>query len=128
MKGQWPQRNFYAFFSSISLPWEVLPTVTTTTDVDRVRNAVMANASVVGLLVPVRTTPIVILERIVVGEFVRHHTVVGTAELLQALLSAQLFSSPSFPFFPVSVVLVARTTTIVHAVLWSSPANSHNNK
>ena len=223
MKGQWLQRNSYAFLSSISLPWEVLPTVTTTaivstvspvvqiksvdrhvttvrtttsvertsnavitnasvvrppapvrtttsvtlassavianasvvcflvpvrttTNVDRARNAVMANASVAGLLVPVRTTsnvdrarnaaianasvvrllvtvrttPIVALERIVVGESVIHHSVVGAVELLQVLLSAQLFSSPScLPLFPVS---------IVHPVLWSSPANSHNNK
>ena len=96
---------------------------------DRARSAVIANASVVRLLVTVRTTPIVTLERIVVGEFVRHHTVVGAAELLQALLSAQLFSSPSsFPLCPVSAVLVARTTAIVHPVLWSSPANSHNKK
>ena len=101
----------------------------TTTNVDRARSAVIANASVVRLLVTVRTTPIVTLERIVVGEFVRHHTVVGVAELLQALLSAQLYSSPSsFPLCPVSAVLVARTTAIVHPVLWSSPANSHNNK
>ena len=48
---------------------------------DRARSAVIANASVVRLLVTVRTTPIVTLERIVVGEFVRHHTVVGVAEL-----------------------------------------------
>ena len=206
MQGQWLQRNCYAFLLSISLPWEVLPTVTTTaivttvspvvqiksvdrnvttvrtttsveqmsnavitnvpvvrpllpvltttsvklassavianasvvrllvpvrttTNVDRARSAVIANASVVRLLVTVRTTPIVTLERIVVGEFVRHHTVVGVAELLQALLSAQLYSSPSsFPLCPVSAVLVARTTAIVHPVLWSSPANSHNNK
>ena len=101
----------------------------TTTNVDRARSAVIANASVVRLLVTVRTTPIVTLERIVVGEFVRHHTVVGVAELLQALLSAQLYSSPSsFPLCPVSAVLVARTTAILHPVLWSSPANSHNNK
>ena len=206
MQGQWLQRNCYAFLLSISLPWEVLPTVTTTaivttvspvvqiksvdrnvttvrtttsveqmsnavitnvpvvrpllpvltttsvklassavianasvvrllvpvrttTNVDRARSAVIANASVVRLLVTVRTTPIVTLERIVVGEFVRHHTVVGVAELLQALLSAQLFSSPSsFPLCPVSAVLVAHTTAIVHPVLRSSPANSHNNK
>ena len=230
--GQWPQRNFYAFLSTFFLPWELLPTVTTTaivpsvcpvvqiksedrhvttvrtttlvertsnsvitnasvirppvpvrtttsvtlassavianasvvcflvpvrttTNVDRARNAVMKNASVAGLLVPVRTTttvdrarnavianasvvrllvtvrttPIVTLERIVVGEFVRHHTVVGVEELLQALLSAQLFSSPSsFPLCPVSAVLVAHTTAIVRPVLRSSPANSHNNK
>ena len=107
----------------------LLVPVRTTTNVDRARNAVIANASVNRLLVTVRTTPIVTLERIVVGEFVRHHTVVGVAELLQALLSAQLYSSPSsFPLCPVSAVLVARTTAIVHPVLWSSPANSHNNK
>ena len=107
----------------------LLVPVRTTTNVDRARNAVIANASVVRLLVTVRTTPIVTLERIVVGEFVRHHTVVGVAELLQALLSAQLFSSPSsFPLCPVSAVLVAHTTAIVHPVLRTSPANSHNNK
>ena len=133
----------------------LLVPVRTTTNVDRARNAVIANASVVRLLVPVhtttnvtvassavianasvnrllvtvRTTPIVTLERIVVGEFVRHHTVVGVVELLQALLSAQLFSSPSsFPLCPVSAVLVAHTTAIVHPVLRSSPANSHSNK
>ena len=80
-------------------------------------SAVVAHASVVRLLVPARTTPIVTLERIVVGEFV-HHTVVGAAELLQALLSAQLFSSQSsFPLCLVSAVLVAPTTAIVHPVL-----------
>ena len=83
-----------------------------------VSSAVVAHASVVRLLVTVRTTPIVTLERIVVGEFVRHHTVVGAAELLQALLSAQLFSSQSsFPLCLVSAVLVAPTTAIVHPVL-----------
>ena len=107
----------------------LLVPVPTTTNVDRARSAVIANASVVRLLVTVRTTPIVTLERIVVGEFVRHHTVVGVAELLQALLLAQLYSSPSsFPLCPVSAVLVARTTALVHPVLWSSPANSHNKK
>ena len=107
----------------------LLVPVRTTTNVDRARNAVIANASVNRLLVTVRTTSIVTLERIVVGEFVRHHTVVGVVELLQALLSAQLFSSPSsFPLCPVSAVLVAHTTAIVHPVLRSSPANSHNNK
>ena len=107
----------------------LLVPVPTTTNVDRARSAVIANASVVRLLVTVRTTPIVTLERIVVGEFVRHHTVVGVAVLLQALLLAQLYSSPSsFPLCPVSAVLVARTTAIVHPTLWSSPANSHNNK
>ena len=39
------------------------------------RNAAIANASVVRLLVTVRTTPIVALERIVVGESVIHHSV-----------------------------------------------------
>ena len=82
MKGQWPPRNFYALFSSVSLPWEVLPTVPTTvivpifspvvqiesadsvvmsvraiTNVDRTSSAVKANVQVVLLLVPVRTTP-----------------------------------------------------------------------
>ena len=82
MKGQWPPRNFYALFSSVSLPWEVLPTVPTTvivpifspvvqiksadsvvlsvrttTNVDRTSSAVNANVSDVFLLVPVRTTP-----------------------------------------------------------------------
>ena len=79
MKGQWPQRNFNAFFSSVSLPWEVLPTVPTTvivptvspvvimsaetvvsvrttTNVDGARNAVIANAVVRLLAVPARTT------------------------------------------------------------------------
>ena len=81
VKGQWPLGSFYAFFSSVSLLWEVLPTATTTvivptfspvvqiksadsnvlsvrttTNVDPTSNAVMANASVVGPLVPVRTT------------------------------------------------------------------------
>ena len=121
-----------------------VPTVRTTASVGRTNNAVMTNASafsplvpvrppsivalmssavvahasVVRLLVPARTTPIVTLERIVVGEFVRHHIVVGAAELLQALLSAQLFSSQSsFPLCPVSAVLVAPITAIVHPVL-----------
>ena len=82
MKGQWPLGSFYAFFSSVSLPWEVLPTVPTTvivpifspvvqiksadsvvlsvrttTNVDRTSSAVNANVSDVFLLVPVRTTP-----------------------------------------------------------------------
>ena len=79
VKGQWPQRNFNAFFSSVSLPWEVLPTVPTTvivptvspveimsaetvvsvrttTNVDGARNAVIANAVVRLLAVPARTT------------------------------------------------------------------------
>ena len=82
MKGQWPLGSFYAFFSSVSLLWEVLPTATTTvivptfspvvqiksadsvvmtvrttTNVDRTSSAVNANVSDVFLLVPVRTTP-----------------------------------------------------------------------
>ena len=48
--------------------------------------------------------------------------VFGALGLLQALLSVQLSSSPSsFPSYPASTVLVARTTAIVHPVLWSSP-------
>ena len=205
VKGQWPLRSFYAFFSSASLPWEVLPTVLTTvivpivspavqiksverdvttvctttsvertsnavmgnvsavslhvrvrttTNVDRARNAVKANVSIVYLLVSVRMTTnvdrarnvviasaltvrhlatvrpttSVTLMRIVVGEFVPH-TVVGVAGLLQALLSARLFFlQSSFPSYPAAAALVARTTAIVHPVLWSSPANSHSNK
>ena len=70
----------------------------TTTNVDRERNAVIANASVVRLLaIPVRPTTSLILEGIVVGEFVPH-TVVGAAQLLQTLFSARLSSSlSSFP-------------------------------
>ena len=91
-------------------------------------NAVIANASVVRFLVPARMTTIVTLEWFVVGEFVPH-TVVGAVELLQAPLSARLSSSPSsFPSYPAAAVLVACTIFIVHPVLWSSPANSHNNK
>ena len=231
VKGQWPLRSFYAFFSSASLPWEVLPTVLTTvivpivspvvqiksverdvttvctttsvertsnavmgnvsavslhvrvrtttnvtlansavkanasvallpvparttTNVDRARNAVKANVSIVYPLVSVRMTTnvnrarnvviasaltvrhlatvrpttSVTLMRIVVGEFVPH-TVVGAAGLLQALLSARLFFlQSSFPSYPAAAALVARTTAIVHQVLWSSPANSHSNK
>ena len=81
MLGQWLQRNSYAFLSSISLSWEVLPTVTTTaivssvspvvqiksvdrdvttvrttTGVERMSNAVITNAPVVRPLVPVLTT------------------------------------------------------------------------
>ena len=80
VRRQWLLRNFYVFFSSVSLPWEVLPTVTTTvivplirnvvpimfadgnvlpvrmtTNVDRTNNVVIAYVSVVSLLVPVRT-------------------------------------------------------------------------
>ena len=79
VKGQWPQRNFNAFFSSVSLPWEVLPTVPTTVivptvspvvimsaetvvsvrstaNVDGARNTVITNAVVRLLAVPARTT------------------------------------------------------------------------
>ena len=132
----------------------LLVPVRTTTNVTVASNAVMANASVVGPLVPVRTTTNVTvassavkanalvnrplatvrpttsatLERIVVEEFVPH-TVVGVVELLQGLLSARLFSLPSsFLSYPAAAVLVARTTAIVHPALWSSQANSHNNK
>ena len=81
VKGQWPLGSFYAFFSSASLPWEVLPTVLTTvivpivspvvqiksverdvtsvctnTSVERTSNAVMGNVSAVSLHVRVRTT------------------------------------------------------------------------
>ena len=109
VKGQWPLRSFYAFFSSASLPWEVLPTVLTTvivpsvspvvqiksverdvttvrttTNVGRTSNAVIGNVSAVSLHVRVRTTTSVALMRIVVGEFAPH-TVVGAAGLLQAL-------------------------------------------
>ena len=41
VKGQWPQRNFNAFFSSVSLPWEVLPTVPTTVIVPTVSPVVI---------------------------------------------------------------------------------------
>ena len=68
----------------------------------------------------------VTLERNVVREYVRH-TVVGAAELLQALPLEVLSPSPSsFPLYPASAVLLARTTVIVYPVLWSSP-NSRNN-
>ena len=205
VKRQWPLRSFYAFFSSASLPWEVLPTVLTTvivsivspvvkiksverdvttvctttsvertsnavmgnvsavslhvrvrtttnvtlansavkanasvallpvparmtTDVDRARNVVIASALTVRHLATVRPTTSVTLMRIVVGEFVPH-TVVGAAGLLQALLSARLFFlQSSFPSYPAAAALAARTTAIVHPVLWSSPANSHSNK
>ena len=81
VKGQWPLRSFYAFFSSASLPWEVLPivlttvivpivspvvqiksverdvtSVCTTTSVERTSNAVMGNVSAVSLHVRVCTT------------------------------------------------------------------------
>ena len=91
--------------------------VRTTTNVDRTSIAVKANASVVCLLVLVRTTTNVTLERNVVREYVRH-TVVGAAELLQALPLEVLSSSPSsFPLYPASAVLLARTTVIVYPVL-----------
>ena len=99
-----------------------------TTNVDGARNAEMGNALVVRLLVIVRPTTSVTLGRIVVGEFVPY-TVVGATKLFQSLLSARLSSSPSsFPSYPAAAVLVACTIFIVHPVLWSSPANSHNNK
>ena len=93
--------------------------VRTTTNVDRTSIAVKANASVVCLLVLVlvRTTTNVTLKRNVVREYVRH-TVVGAAELLQALPLEVLSSSPSsFPLYPASAVLLARTTVIVYPVL-----------
>ena len=100
----------------------------TTTNVDGARNAEMGNALIVRLLVIVRPTTNVTLGRIVVGEFVPY-TMVGATQLFQSLLSTRLSSSPSsFPSYPAAAVLVARTTAIVHPVLWSSPANSHNNK
>ena len=50
-------------------------------------------------------------------EYVRH-TVVGAAELLQALPLEVLSPSPSsFPLYPASAVLLARTTVIVYPVL-----------
>ena len=59
----------------------------------------------------------VTLERNVVREYVRH-TVVGAAELLQALPLEVLSPSPSsFPLYPASAVLLARTTVIVYPVL-----------
>ena len=62
------------------------------------------------------------------GEFVPH-TVVGAVELLQAPLSARLSSSPSsFPSYPAAAVLVARTTAIVHPIMWSSPTNNPDKK
>lgn len=88
-----------------------------TPSAERASSAVTANASVVILLVPVRPTTSVILERIVVGEFVCRR-VVGKAGLLQAPLSVQLSSLPSsFPLHLAAAVLVARTTVIVRPVL-----------
>ena len=99
----------------------------TTTNVDGARNAEMGNALIVRLLVIVRPTTNVTLGRIVVGEFVPY-TMVGATQLFQSLLSTRLSSSPSFPSYPAAAVLIACTIFIVHPVLWSSPANSHNNK
>ena len=100
----------------------------TTTNVDGARNAEMGNVLVVRLLVIVRPTTNVTLGRIVVGVFVPY-TMVGATQLFQSLLSTRLSSSPSsFPSYPAAAVLVACTIFIVHPVLWSSPANSHNNK
>lgn len=93
--------------------------VRTTTSVERGSGAVniIANASVVRLLVRVRPTTSVILERIVVGECVSR-SVVRKAGLLQAPLSAQLSSLPSsFPLHLAAAVLVAHTTVIVRPVL-----------
>ena len=105
-----------------------LVSVRMTTNVDRAKNVVIASALTVRHLATVRPTTSVTLMRIVVGEFVPH-TVVGAAGLLQALLSARLFFlQSSFPSYPAAAALVARTTAIVHPVLWSSPANSHSNK
>ena len=98
----------------------------TTTNVDGARNAEMGNALIVRLVI-IRPTTNVTLGRIVVGEFVPY-TMVGATQLFQSLLSTRLSSSPSsFPSYP-AAVLVACTIFIVHPVLWSSPANSHNNK
>ena len=106
----------------------LLVPVRTSTNVDGARNAVIANASVVRLLVIVRPTTNVTLGRIVVGVFVPY-TMVGATQLFQSLLSTRLSSSPSsFPSYPAAAVLVACTIFIEHPVLWSSPANSHNNK
>ena len=100
-----------------------------TTNVDRARNAVIVNASVVRLLaIPVRPTNSVIVERIVVGEFVPQ-TVVGAAGILQAQLSARLSSSSSsFPSYPAASALVARSTAIVHPVLQSAQVDSRTNE
>ena len=120
-------RKSNAVITNASVVSQFAP-VPTTFNATLASNAVIANASVVRFLVPARMTTIVTLERFVVGEFVPH-TVVGAVELLQAPLSARLSSSPSsFPSYPAAAVLVARTTAIVHPALWSSQANSHNNK
>ena len=108
-------RKSNAVITNASVVSQFAP-VPTTFNATLASNAVIANASVVRFLVPARMTTNVTLERIVVGEFVRHHTVVGAEELLQAP-SAQLYSSPSsFPSCP-AAVLVARTTSIIHPVL-----------
>lgn len=97
-----------------------------TPSAERASSAVTANVSVVILLVPVRPTTSVILERIVVGECVCPRAF-GTAGLLPAPLLAPLSSLPSsFPLHLVAAVLVARITAIVHLVLWSS-LNGRNN-
>ena len=99
----------------------------TTTNVDGARNAEMGNAWIVRLVI-IRPTTNVTLGRIVVGEFVPY-TMVGATQLFQSLLSTRLSSSPSsFQSYSAAAVLVACTIFIVHPVLWSSPANSHNNK
>ena len=86
VKGQWLLRNCCAFFSSASLPWEVLPTVpvkviapvrtgtvvlikyvdcvvmavgATTIIVDRTRNAVVTRVLEVPIFVSVRMNPCV---------------------------------------------------------------------
>ena len=87
----------------------------------------MGNALIVRLVI-IRPTTNVTLGRIVVGEFVPY-TMVGATQLFQSLLSTRLSSSPSsFQSYSAAAVLVACTIFIVHPVLWSSPANSHNNK
>ena len=73
----WGRNTIKANASVVGL----LVPVRTTTNVDRARKAVIANATVVRPLVSVRPTTSVTSERIVVGEFVCH-TVFGAAELL----------------------------------------------
>ena len=121
------ERKNNAVITNASVVSQVVP-VRTTSNVTLASNAVIANASVVRFLVPARMTTIVTLERFVVGEFVPH-TVVGAVELLQAPLSARLSSSPSsFPSYPASAALVARTTAIVHPIMWSSSTNNQDKK
>ena len=120
------ERKNNAVITNASVVSQVVP-VRTTPNVTLASNAVIANASVVRFLVPARMTTIVTLERFVVGEFVPH-TVVGAVELLQAPLSARSSSPSSFPSYPAVAVLVARTTTIVHPIMWSSPTNNHDKK